>query len=237
VVTTTTLAPTTTTKTVYVAPTCPSASTVTTTAAASTVTVTKGSSSTVTVTVTKGSSSTSSGSPSSTCVVSDAKATAIVNNFIELLEFTSFPGNATEGIPKGRGYKQDVSDATLSPLFSDTSDSINLMAGFPIGSVTFPTKQYFDIGQGQNQPEVSVTTLNIFHDCSSITWRYSLLPNPYAFPVTGINYMIIGDDGLILKNYAEFDNAAWLESFGQKCATSPITVSSGPPALKRSVRH
>ncbi len=176
---TTTIAPTTTTKTVYVAPTgawtvvsgstCPTPVTSTTTS-----TVTVGGSgtgswgSTVTVTVTAGSSgsghgkgssttcpaatttvtvsgtySSTSGAPStsttttatpSSCVVTDAIATALTQNFTLLLEYTSY--NGTQGAP-GRGYKQDVSDATLASDFSDVSDSINFMAGFPV-SFSFP---------------------------------------------------------------------------------------------------
>ena len=152
VVKTTTIAPTTTTKTVYVVPTgavvsgttCPAASTVTVTAGG------KGSgsgASTVTVTVTetsgsgkgKGSASTTaaattttSSAASSTCVVTDALASAIVANFTTLLEFTSYAGNAAEGLAAGRGYKQDVSNNTLASDFTDISDSINFMAGFPV---------------------------------------------------------------------------------------------------------
>ncbi|EXJ87495.1 hypothetical protein A1O3_04455 [Capronia epimyces CBS 606.96] len=293
---TTTIAPTTTTKTVYVAPTgpavvvsgttCPAAetSTVTTTvggsgwATATTVTKTitapgNGTATTVTVsgsatatTVTKtitapgnvtattvtvsgtGSAcssatttapgtTTTSSVPASSCVVDDAKATELTNNFATLLEYTSYAGNPAQGAPAGRGYKQDISDATLSDQFTDISDSINFMAGFPLGSVTFASKAAFDYGQGVLQPEVSVTTLNVFHDCNSVTWRYRLLPNPQALPVTGINHFIIDADGKILKNYAEFDNGAWLQSFGQQCAINNVTVSPNAPATRRSMNN
>ncbi|KAL2428786.1 hypothetical protein ABEF95_007284 [Exophiala dermatitidis] len=239
---TTTIAPTTTTKTVYVAPTGAACSTA---VIVSGTTCPAGETSTVTVTVTasgsgwsghSSSASATSSTPASSCVVDDAKATEIVNNFAQLLEFTSYAGNAAQGIPAGSGYKQDVSDATLSDKFTDISDSINFMAGFPLGSVTFNSKAAFDYGQGVLQPEVSVTTLNVFHDCNSITWRYRLLPNPQTLPVTGINYMIIDPaDGKILKNYAEFDNGAWLQSFGRQCAVSNVTVYPGAPATKRSI--
>ena len=75
--------------------------------------------------------STTSAAPAA-CVVDDTLANTLVNNFIDLLEFTSYPGNATEGIPAGSGYNQSVSDATLDPDFVDISDSINFMAGFPV---------------------------------------------------------------------------------------------------------
>lgn len=258
---TTTIAPTTTTKTVYIAPTwpavvvsgstCPGPVTSTKTVGASgwastvTVTVTAGSGSVTPVTVTKTESgyggwcssttvvtSTTTSAVASSCIVDDAKATEVVNNFIDLLEYTSYAGNAAAGIPAGRGYHYNTSAVTLDPNFNDISDSINFMAGFPLGSITFTSKDAFDYGQGVLQPEVSVSTLNIFHDCTSITWRYRLLPNPAAYPVTGINHFIIGTNGLVIKNYAEFDNGAWLQSFGQQCAINNVTVSSSPPALK-----
>ena len=114
---TTTLAPTTTTKTVYVAPTsCDGQKTVT-----------------VTATVTKdGSGSCPTGGPSPPSddkCLSDEDAKKIVDNFSTLLEYTSY--NGTQGAP-GRGYKFDVSAATLDPAFVDISDSINFMAGKPV---------------------------------------------------------------------------------------------------------
>lgn len=149
-VVTTTLAPTTTTKTVYVAPTsCASggATTVTVTAGgsggswASTVTVTV-TSATATVTsagtCTSGSWPTGSPTPAS-CIVTDALASGIVFNFTQLLERTSFPGSANPYIPAGSGYPQDISNATLADDFSDISDSINFMAGFP---VSFPVPRF-----------------------------------------------------------------------------------------------
>ena len=106
-----------------------SATTVTVTVGSGTVTAT-------TVTVTKAAStcsaaSTTSSSPASSCSVSDALATTLVNNFVTLLEYTSY--NGTQGA-KGRGYKYDVSAATLDTDFVDISDSINFMAGFPVSS-------------------------------------------------------------------------------------------------------
>jgi hypothetical protein len=156
---TTTVAPTTTTKTIWVKPTggastcsastvvststkflgsgssCPAADTKTvvtgttvTVATATTVTVVTATATTVTVTKDAPSSSSSSSVPSS-CVVDDALATLLVNNFVDLLQYTSYAG--TQGAP-GRGYHQSVSDATLATDFVDISDSINFMAGFPV---------------------------------------------------------------------------------------------------------
>ena len=131
---TTTVAPSTTTKTVYVAPSsCDSGKTVTVTEAVKTVTVSSDCKDQKTVTVTatatgKEHDSTSTPSPDGKCL-SDEDAKKIVDNFSELLEFTSY--NGTQGAP-GRGYHFDTSAATLDPAFQDISDSINFMAGIPV---------------------------------------------------------------------------------------------------------
>jgi hypothetical protein len=106
-------------------------------------------------------------------------------------------------------------------------------AGFPLGSVTFANKTMFDYGQGVLQPEVKVETLTLHHDCETITWRYKLTPPvPNAYPVVGINLFEINKDGLVQKNYAEFDNGAWLQSFGRQCAINPVSTVSGAWANK-----
>jgi hypothetical protein len=169
--------------------------------------------------------------PGKQCL-SDAKAKSIVDNFKNLLEFTDYDGS--RGGPKGRGYNYNISAATLAPDFVDISDSINYMAGNVLGSVTFPNKTAFDIGQG-HQPEVKAETLNIFHDCDSITWRWKITPLTQApLPVVGINYMQINDKGLIQKQYAEFSNAAWIASFPAPASCLPPTgkpATVGPNAL------
>lgn len=177
--------------------------------------------------------------PGDKCLTKE-KAEKIVNNFRDLLEFTDFVPSAQQPGAPGRGYHQEISDATLDPKFVDISDSINLMAGFPLGSITFANKTAFDIGQGKLQPEVKTETLNIFHDCNSITWRWKITPltGETSKPVNGINYFIVGENGLVTKNYAEFNNAAWLESFPKNpqtninCALRPITVAPGAPAAR-----
>jgi hypothetical protein len=201
----------------------------------STVTKTVGGDKTETVTVTESAKECPTGhpegpKPGDKCVVDDKKAAEVVANFATLLEYTSY--NGTQGAP-GRGYKYDVSAATLAEDFIDISDSINFMAGFPLGSVTFPSKKAFDYGQGVLQPEVITETLGVFHDCSSITWRWKLTPKiPGAWPVVGINYFEINEEGLVQKNYAEFNNGAWLQSFGRQCAINPVSKVDGDWAKK-----
>jgi hypothetical protein len=102
-----------------------------------------------------------------------------------------------------------------------------MLTSSQLGSVTFGSKAAFDYGQGVLQPEVQAETLNVWHGCKDITWRWKITPATQSpYPVNGINYMIINDDGKIQKNYAEFDNGAWLQSFpGATCALRPVTVA------------
>lgn len=95
--------------------------------------------------------------------------------------------------------------------------------------MTFPSKAAFDYGQGVLQPEVKVQTLNVWYTCNTITWRWVIKST--ALPVIGVNQFIVGDDGKFIKNYAEFDNGAWLQSFGRQCAITTPT-DSGSNALK-----
>ncbi|KIV95898.1 hypothetical protein PV10_03499 [Exophiala mesophila] len=227
IIKTTTIAPTTTTKTVYVKPTsgatCPTASIVT-----KTITVTAGATTGKPATTTTAAPTTTT--TATKCnVANEAAASKLVDNFKILLEYTDYvPANGSF-IPAGRGYKRDVSAATLNDNFVDISDSINFMAGFPLGSVTFASKAAFDYGQGVLQPEVKVETLNMWYTCDTITWRWVIKSTRY--PVIGINQFIVGDDGKFIKNYAEFDNGAWLQSFGQQCALQEVK-DSGSNALK-----
>lgn len=167
----------------------------------------------VTVTVTKGGDN-EGPHPTGRCL-SDDKAQEFVDAFKDLLEHTSYPGGQLG--PAGSGYHFNVSAKYLSPNFTDYSDSINWMAGIPLGSVTFPSRDAFDKGQGLGQPELKVTTKFVHHGCKHVTWKWNAVP-PSNASVMGINHMIINDDlTQIVENHAEFDNAAWLYSFGLQC--------------------
>jgi len=107
-----------------------------------------------------------------------------------------------------------------------------MLTSSQLGSVTFASAQDFIYGQGAQPAVASVETLNIWHDCSSITWRWRLTPYPGApFPVVGINYMEVSSSGQLLANFAEFDNAAWVSDINPNATCYPPASSS----KKRSV--
>ncbi|KAK5074185.1 hypothetical protein LTR64_006670 [Lithohypha guttulata] len=215
--------------------------------ATTTVTVGRGSNSTVTETVTStvtapGAGTTgTTGTNATTGVVgtfpngtnadapkciNDAEALVFIDAFIDLLEYTSYAGDPSTFTPAGRGYHQDVSDKYLAVDFKDYSDSINWMAGFPMGGVTFASKAEFDYGQGVLQAELDVTTLNYVHSCNTITWRWSGVTKSRA-TVQGINLFVLTEDlTKIQTNYAEFDNAQWLSSFGLQCKVPSSSTST-----------
>lgn len=215
--TTFTIPATTTTKTVYVSKggDCTGATeTKTVTEAKETKTVTEAKE---TVTVT----STPTGgfpAPSGKCL-DETKATYFAESFADLLRYTNYkPANGSR-IPAGTGYHQNTSDAILDPAFVDYSDSINWMAHFPLGGVTFANKTAFDYGQGVLQPELQVSTLNVWYSCKTFTWRWVATP-PTQVKVQGINQFVLNDDlTKITANYAEFNNGVWIDSFTGTCKT------------------
>lgn len=197
-------------------------------ASGTTVTVTKsaeygGRNHTVTVTVTDTDSLTTTTTSTATCTptptpstcVTDDDAVTITNGFINLLEFT------------GDNFNTTLAETLLTTNFTDTSDSINFLAGIPLTTTTFGSQAAFIGGQGSQPPIASVVTLNIWHDCHTIAWRWrATLDLGANLPVTGINVMIITDDKQIETNYSEFDNGAWLEDLGNpQCPAANTTVS------------
>jgi len=129
----------------------------------------------------------------------------------------------------GQNFNTALANTLLADDFTDLSDSINFMANITLQTVTFPSKQAFIYGQGSQAPVQKVQTLNIWHDCHSITWRWFLLPGVGAnVPVAGINYMVMNEKKQIQTNYAEFNNAAWLLSYGNpqcKAAAAAATTN------------
>lgn len=89
-----------------------------------------------TVTVTAGGSSPAGPSGAVGKCVTKERADALVNGFIDLLQYTSYAGNnyTTPPTPAGRGYHYNVSADIFDDNFFDVSDSINWMAGFEVSS-------------------------------------------------------------------------------------------------------
>ncbi len=122
----------------------------------------------------------------------------------------------------------------LYPDVQDYSDSINYIAGIPLGSVTFPGAQAYIAGQGA-QPPIDFTVL----DTAAITcdgvialqWVAGV--GSHALPAQGItilkaikvgNDAVVGPTGWQLKEIkTEFNSAAWIIDIG-----GSVTVPAPP---------
>jgi len=108
----------------------------------------------------------------------------------------------------------------LATNFTDTSDSINFLAGIPLGNVTFPSKAAFIAGQG-SEPAIGFKVINIDAvTCDTIAFRWEAILGTKA-PVKGINIMVgthsPANGWQIKTNYAEFNSAVWAKEIGGNC--------------------
>ena len=143
-------------------------------------------------------------------------ATEIVNDFLSLIS----------------AYNNDTANALLADSFVDTSDSINYLAGIPLGGPTFPSKAIFELGQG-SQPPVPISLLNIDAvTCDGvIAFRWVGYPATAQLEVKGINilYTVNGGDKnsvgpggwQISQVFSEFNSAAWITDLGLPCNPPP----------------
>lgn len=125
-------------------------------------------------------------------------------------------------------YSNATANSLLAPDFSDTSDSIDFLANLPEGTVTFPSKLAFELGQGA-QPPIPFTVINIDAvTCNVVAFRWFVTIGPVN--IKGINIFTAkysGDESLgvegwqIETNYSEFDSGLWLEAIGGTCTPPP----------------
>lgn len=104
----------------------------------------------------------------------------------------------------------------------EISDSINFFTGQPYGSVTEPNLAAIEAGHAHSGNGVyQITTLNIWHSCRTITWRWRFVLFPGATPVQGINVFVLGDNGKIDQTYIEFNSAVWAQDLGFTVTAPP----------------
>ncbi|KAK4939745.1 hypothetical protein LTR10_020029 [Elasticomyces elasticus] len=135
-------------------------------------------------------------------------AQCLVNGFASLLTAPSVNASA---------------NAILAPSFSDTSDSINFLAGYALGSTTFPSKTAFEQGQG-NEPAIGFKVLSIDAvTCNVIAFRWEAILGSAA-PVKGIDIFYAANNGgnwQITSVFSEFNSGTWLEEIGGSCSPPP----------------
>lgn len=141
-------------------------------------------------------------------------AVAIVNAFVSTL--TAFDATVATNL--------------LAPSFTDTSDSINFLGGFPLGGVTFPSPAAYIAGQGA-QPPIGLTILNIDAVTSDgvIVFRWVASVGLEVDEVKGISVLyavqsgpdcdVVGPTGWQLGTlFSEFNSGAWVLDIGGTCA-------------------
>ncbi|OAL40155.1 hypothetical protein AYO20_00575 [Fonsecaea nubica] len=155
--------------------------------------------------------------PTYTCV-SSAQATSIVNTFASFLTAPQAPDFAAKA------------NALLADNFTDTSDSINFLAGYPASH--FHSKAAFIGGQGAQPPIPTLTTLDIFFSCNKVAWRWvaqGIGSGQYA--VKGIDTFTITPSGQISQVFAEFNSATWAADYA---GASPPSGSSSTSTTSKT---
>ena len=150
-----------------------------------------------------------------------ADADFIVNGFALLINSTF---NAT--------LAADI----LAVNFVDYSDSIDFLAGIPLGNATFTSLANFEAGQsGQAPIPFQVLSIDAV-TCNNIAFRWLAYPGTGQYEVKGINIAYTAQTGnatngangwQIQTNFAEFNVAAWDLDIGGNCTAPP------PPSKAR----
>src|SRR5437764_10972494 len=88
------------------------------------------------------------------------------------------------------------------------------------GSVTFSSRDAFIVASGA-QPPLFLQTLDIFHNCHKIAWRWISISGAGddEEKVKGIDVFEISHKGKIKSIFAEFNSGAFLVDLGKpECA-------------------
>jgi hypothetical protein len=155
------------------------------------------------------------GPPGQQCL-DDRSAEAYINNFIKTLKIS---GNDTAA------FASAIS-AVANPSVQEISDSVNFLANKPYGTVSLDGISALENFHLSTPPGgiYQVSTLNIWHSCTAITWRWLFVLYPGAQEVRGINVFELGKNGKADRFYDEFNAAAWAEDLGYT-----ISPPAGPP--------
>jgi hypothetical protein len=83
-------------------------------------------------------------------------------------------------------YTNATANALLASNFTDTSDSINWIAGIPLGSATFSSLAAFIAGQG-TQNSIGFTVYETMYSCTQVAFRWVAVVGYQTYPAKGIN--------------------------------------------------
>lgn len=134
----------------------------------------------------------------------------------------------TQWISTLTNFDASVASNLLYPDLVDTSDSINYIAGIPLGGPTFPSAQAYIQGQGA-QPPIGFTILGTdaitCDGVIALRWVGQVGANVYpAQGITILKAIKVGDQANVGPNgwqlaeiHTEFNSAAWLVDVGGSC--------------------
>jgi hypothetical protein len=144
-----------------------------------------------------------------------ADADYIVNGFALLINST---------------FSTTLAADILAVSFTDYSDSIDFLAGIPLGDATFTSLAGFEAGQsGQAPIPFQVLSIDAV-TCSNIAFRWLAYPGTGKYEVKGINIAYTAQTGnaangangwQIQTNFVEFNVAAWDLDIGGSCTAPP----------------
>ena len=157
--------------------------------------------------------STSTASPGALCLT-DTTAAYLTNGYGSLLT----------------AYSNATADALLASDFTDTSDSINWLAGIPLGGYTFNSTAAFKAGQG-TQPAIGFSVTEIMHSCTEVAFRWTATVYLNKWPVKGINFFKASNlnntaaGWQIETMYSEFNVGAWEIDIGRTCSPQGANIA------------
>ncbi|KAK4212149.1 hypothetical protein QBC37DRAFT_197618 [Rhypophila decipiens] len=127
-----------------------------------------------------------------------------------------------------RSAAKATAEALIAQVYVEESDSINILAGYTLGGPSFTSKKNFIDGVAAAPAIPSMKTLEVFHSCDKISWRWNVEGlGRQTYPVKGINTFVVDPcTGQIKATYIEFSSIAWGVDIGWTCTPPP--AGSGP---------
>ncbi|KIV95000.1 hypothetical protein PV10_02709 [Exophiala mesophila] len=104
-----------------------------------------------------------------------------------------------------------TAQALIAEGYTEISDSINILAGFPIGGVTFNGKQSYINGVLYSPSLTGIENLKIAPAGNNLViwyWKFTGIGSKQV-PVRGFNLFEINKQKQITSLYVEFNSIAW----------------------------
>lgn len=168
---------------------------------------------TTTTTSSHTTSATSTPTPSTLCLT-NATAAYLANGYGSLLT----------------AYTNATANSLLASDFTDTSDSINWLAGIPLGGYTFSSLGAFIAGQG-TQPAIGFTMGEVMFSCNEVAFSWVASVGMKKWPVKGINMFTAtnlnnsASGWQIQSMFSEFNVGAWEVDIGRTCSPQGANIA------------